>query len=78
MLLSEVCDPVTPAIPGVLLLRLGDRLEVKPGVLINGIRTMVTGQAVGPGLFDVLMAIGRNRIVTRLRKTPTLFEENSD
>jgi glutamyl-tRNA synthetase len=53
-----------------------EELEVKPGVLINGIRSVVTGQAVGPGLFDVLMAIGRDRIVTRLRKTPTLFEEN--
>jgi glutamyl-tRNA synthetase len=53
-----------------------EELEVKPGVLINGIRSVVTGQAVGPGLFDVLMAIGRDRIVARLRKTPTLFEEN--
>jgi glutamyl-tRNA synthetase len=51
-----------------------EELEVKPGVLINGIRTVVTGQAVGPGLFDVLMAIGRDRVVARLRKTPTLFK----
>jgi glutamyl-tRNA synthetase len=54
-----------------------EELAVKPGVLINGIRSVVTGQAVGPGLFDVLMAIGRDRIIARLRKTPTLFEENA-
>ena len=53
-----------------------EELAVKPGVLINGIRTVVTGQAVGPGLFDVLMAIGQNRVVARLRKAPTLFEVN--
>ncbi len=51
-----------------------EELTVKPGVLINGIRTVLTGQAVGPGLFDVLMAIGQDRVVVRLRKTPTLFE----
>ncbi|MBN1830929.1 MAG: glutamate--tRNA ligase [Deltaproteobacteria bacterium] len=50
-----------------------EELTVKPGVLINGIRTVVTGQAVGPGLFDVLMAIGRDRVVARLRKTPILW-----
>ena len=54
-----------------------EELAVKPGVLINGIRSVVTGQAVGPGLFDVLIAIGRDRVVARLRKTPTLFEENA-
>ncbi len=55
-----------------------EELEVKPGVLINGIRSVVTGQAVGAGLFDVLMAIGRDRVVARLRKTPTLFEERHE
>jgi glutamyl-tRNA synthetase len=53
-----------------------EELTVKPGVLINGIRTVVTGQAVGPGLFDVLMAIGQDRVVERLRNTPTFFEKN--
>ena len=51
-----------------------EELEVKPGVLINGIRTVVSGQPVGPGLFDILIAIGQERVVERLRKTPTLFE----
>jgi glutamyl-tRNA synthetase len=55
---------------------IAEELEVKPGVLINGIRTVVSGQPVGPGLFDVLMAIGQNRVVTRLRKTPILFKES--
>jgi len=47
---------------------LADKLDVKPGILINGTRTVVTGQAAGAGLFDVLMAIGRDRVIARLKK----------
>ena len=49
-------------------------LEIKPGILINGIRTVVTGQLAGPGLFDVLVAVGQHRVVDRLRKSVALFE----
>jgi glutamyl-tRNA synthetase len=47
---------------------LADELDIKPGILINGTRTVVTGQAAGAGLFDVLMAIGRDRVIARLEK----------
>ena len=47
---------------------LADELDIKPGILINGTRTVVTGQAAGAGLFDVLMAIGRDRVIARLKK----------
>ncbi len=50
-----------------------EELEVKAGIIINGIRTAVTGQAVGPGLFDVLVAIGQERVVERLKKVPELY-----
>jgi glutamyl-tRNA synthetase len=39
---------------------------VKAGVLINGARVALTGQAVAPSLFAVMMALGRERVVTRL------------
>jgi glutamyl-tRNA synthetase len=48
---------------------LAEELAVKPGVLINGIRAIVTGQAVGPGLFDLMIAVGKDRVVGRLKKT---------
>ncbi|OEU68361.1 MAG: glutamate--tRNA ligase [Desulfobacterales bacterium PC51MH44] len=48
--------------------------EIKPGILINGIRTVVTGQLAGPGIFDVLIAIGQRRVVERLHKAVALFE----
>jgi glutamyl-tRNA synthetase len=47
---------------------LADELDIKPGILINGTRTVVTGQAAGAGIFDVLMAIGRDRVIARLKK----------
>jgi len=47
---------------------LADELEIKPGILINGTRTVVTGQAAGAGIFDVLMAIGRERVIARLKR----------
>jgi glutamyl-tRNA synthetase len=49
--------------------------EVKAGILINGIRTVVTGQAVGPGLFDVLIALGQGRVTKRLRRAVDLFNQ---
>ncbi len=51
-----------------------EELDVKAGVLINGIRTAVTGQPKGPGIFDVMVAIGQRRVVERLRKAVALFD----
>lgn len=47
--------------------------DVKPGVIINGMRTVVTGQLAGPSMFDILQAIGRDKVIERLKKTPTLY-----
>lgn len=52
-----------------------EELDVKAGVLINAVRAAVTGQLKGPGLFDVLPAVGQRRVVDRLKKAPALFEE---
>ena len=45
-----------------------ESLGIKPGLLINAVRTATTGQQAGPGLFDILTAIGQERTVRRLRK----------
>jgi len=41
---------------------------VKAGLLINATRTALTGQAVGPSLFDIVVTLGRERTVERLRR----------
>lgn len=53
--------------------QLAEELAVKPGVIINGMRTVVTGQLAGPSMFDVLVTIGREKVVQRLRKVDKLF-----
>ena len=39
---------------------------IKAGVLIHAARVAVTGQAVSPGIFEVLELVGRERVVSRL------------
>jgi glutamyl-tRNA synthetase len=41
-------------------------------ILINATRTALTGQAVGPGLFDVVAAVGKDRTVVRLKHAAEL------
>ena len=47
---------------------------VKAGLLINASRTALTGQSVGPGMFDIMVALGRERTVERLRRAADLVE----
>ncbi len=47
---------------------------VKAGLLINGSRTMLTGQAVGPSMFEVFGILGQNRSVERLRSGVPWFD----
>jgi len=53
--------------------QLADELAIKPGILINAMRTVVTGQLAGPSMFDILVTIGRQRVVRRLRDIGKLF-----
>lgn len=45
-----------------------DEQDVKAGLLINASRTALTGQTVGPGMFDIFVTLGRSRSVERLRR----------
>jgi glutamyl-tRNA synthetase len=47
---------------------------VKAGLLINGSRTMLTGQAVGPSMFEVFEILGQKRSVERLRSGVPWFD----
>jgi glutamyl-tRNA synthetase len=48
-----------------------DEQAVKAGLLINASRTALTGQAVGPGMFDIMITLGRRRTVERLQGVVT-------
>jgi glutamyl-tRNA synthetase len=41
---------------------------IKAGVLIHAIRVAVTGRMASPGLFEVLVLLGRERTMERLER----------
>ncbi len=55
---------------------LAEELAIKPGVIINAMRTVVTGQLAGPSMFDIVITIGREKIVRRLRDVGKLFGQD--
>src|SRR5204862_5299222 len=50
-------DEFTHDTTEALLRRFAEEKGVKAGLLINATRTALTGQAVGPGLFDVVVSM---------------------
>jgi glutamyl-tRNA synthetase len=46
---------------------------VKAGLLINAARTALTGQSVGPGMFDIMVTLGRQRTAERLRRAAAVL-----
>ena len=53
------------------LRELADARGVKAGTLIHGTRLAVTGRMVSPGLFEMLVLLGRERVVARLTRFVT-------
>jgi glutamyl-tRNA synthetase len=54
---------------------LAAELEIKPGILINGMRTVLTGQLAGPSMFAILPALGKDRVVARLSNIDHLYDD---
>lgn len=50
---------------------LADARGLKAGALIHGTRLAMTGRMVSPGLFEMLVLLGRDRVVDRLEKLTT-------
>ena len=48
---------------------------VKAGVLINGTRVAISGQAVAPSLFAVMMLLGKERVVRRMLAAQSIGTE---
>ena len=63
----EHVEPFTTETVEAGLRQFADEIGVKAGLLINASRTMLTGQAVGPSMFEVFEIMGRERSAERLR-----------
>jgi len=70
----EGVDPFNEETAEVALREFAEEAGIKPGLLINASRTMLTGQAVGPSMFEVFDLIGRDRSISRLRSGVPWFE----
>ncbi|MBI4469306.1 MAG: glutamate--tRNA ligase [Acidobacteria bacterium] len=55
------------------LRELADERGVKAGLLINAARTALTGSGATPGIFDVMVCIGKPEVVRRLRDAVRLI-----
>lgn len=51
-----------------VLRQLAAERGLKAGILINAVRTALTGSAATPGIFDVIITVGQHRTVQRLRQ----------
>jgi glutamyl-tRNA synthetase len=63
----ETVEPFNAETSEAALRVFADEAGVKAGLLINGSRTMLTGQAVGPSMFEIFDVLGREASVRRLR-----------
>lgn len=75
----ESGEPFTAESVEAALRAFAESTGEKAGLFINAGRTMLTGQAVGPSMFDVFEIMGRERSVIRLRSQRPWHEfENQD
>jgi glutamyl-tRNA synthetase len=56
-------DPCDQALRGI-----AEKAGVKAGLLINATRVALVGQGVAPPLFETMVALGRERVIDRLRR----------
>jgi len=63
----ETVEPFNAETAEAALRAFSEEAGVKAGLLINGARTMLTGQAVGPSMFEIFDVLGRETSVERLR-----------
>ena len=58
------------------LMVFAERNGIKTGLLVNAVRTAVTGQPVGPEFLDVLLVLGQETVVRRLKNIDWLFRQS--
>src|SRR5215831_14299117 len=72
----DAVDPFTAANAESALRAFAEESSVKAGLFINAARTMLTGQAVGPSMFDVFEIMGPDVSAMRLRSQRPWYEFN--
>ena len=71
--LEAVPEPFTAAATDAALHALAERTGRGMGDLVHPVRVAVSGTAIGPGLFDMLAVMGKDRALKRIRRTLSLY-----
>src|ERR1041385_2172326 len=71
----ENVEPFNAETSEAALRAFADEAGLKAGLLINGSRTMLTGEAVGPSMFEIFDVLGKERSVERLQIGIPWFQE---
>ena len=70
----ETAEEFNEASTEALLRAFAEEKGLKAGGLINGSRVALTGQGVAPSLFAVMLALGKERVVNRLKAAGSLVQ----
>jgi glutamyl-tRNA synthetase len=57
-----------------ILREVGERHSLKAGKFMGAIRVALTGRTASPGLFDVIITLGKDKTLERLGKVPSLLQ----
>jgi glutamyl-tRNA synthetase len=68
----ERVEPFSHEATEAALRAFSEERGAKAGLLINAARTALTGQSVGPGMFDIMVTLGRKKTVERLKRAVTI------
>lgn len=63
----EAADRLTAASSEKIAKEVADQLGIKPGILLNAARTLITGQIKGPSIFELFTHFDKTTILNRLR-----------
>lgn len=60
------------------LRELAEQMQLSPGKLIHPARVALTGRMKGPGLFDIVVVLGKDIVIDRLAKAAEIAEMNGE
>jgi glutamyl-tRNA synthetase len=56
------------------LRQLAEELQIKPTKLIHPTRLALSGRTIGPGLFEMIELLGKEKVIRRLRRAIEKFK----
>ena len=73
----EACEPFNVQTTEAVVQALAEELESGVGPLVNPLRVAVSGMPGGPGLYDMLDVLGKERVLQRIERTLTTYSKGS-